>query len=393
MLSSIGGGGEYVPPSTPRVPVPTLPTSAKPPPSDTAMRNGISPADGGASFGQKRKAEEPLSSTCPKIARRDPPASAFTHHKASTNNLTPKSSIVRPPINNLPPKATALRLPVNNPPPNNPIARPPVTTASMQHRGIIRPTNASPIPATITAKAPPKKGSYAEILARAKAAQTTSAHVGVIKHKPKETLSKKERLALQAEASGKSKTSSKTREVAVNGRRNTPDSKGSSPAPSAIPNRNRDNTLSKPKKPTEVGYKGTARPLPETSYKGTMSRSSTTMPTSRTKSTNDSTFPRSRSTSATRPISRGKSRYAADDNDVDDEDEDEDEDGEEPDEYESDLSDMEAGAFDVEEEEQISSKVARREDDEEARKELELKNRKDEMRRKLTAMAAAKRRR
>lgn len=263
---------------------------------------------------------------------------------------------------------------------------PPATSSAGQYGGTAKAANGTPIPATASGKAAPKKGSYAEILARAKAAQTVSAHVGVIKHKPKETLSKRERLALQAEASGKSKIM--TKDGAINGRKNTPDSKRSSPAPPAIHGRIRDNALSKSKKGPEVGYKGTARPIPEKSYKGTMNRSNTALPnTIRRKEADDHPSNRSRSTSVTRPLP--KSRRYTDYSDEDDEDIDEEE---ERADYESDLSDMEAGAFDVEEEEQISSKVARREDVEELRKEVELKKQKEAMRRKLTQMAAARRR-
>ncbi|KAI9874627.1 MAG: hypothetical protein M1830_009542 [Pleopsidium flavum] len=354
VLSSIGGGGEYVPPSTPRTPISSISTSASQPPPSISTRSGLTPTSGRISSGQKRKAEEQLSRPYEKTARRDIATLTATHGNPSANK----------------------------PPPQTTPNRPTVTTASVSYRGTAKPINASPIPATASAKAAPKKGSYAEILARAKAAQTASAHVGVIKHKPKETLSKKEKLALQAEASGKSKGG--LNNAAVNGHKSTPDSKGSSPAPSTAAARNRGNTAMKSKKAVEVGYKGTARPLPETSYKGTMNRTSTAVSSVRKKEVDDRVHNRSRSTSVTRPVS--ESRYAG----YSDEEEEEEE--EEAD-YESDLSDMEAGAFDVEEEEQRSSKVARKEDEEELRKESEAKKQKDAMRKKLTQMAAAKRRR
>jgi len=204
-------------------------------------------------------------------------------------------------------------------------------------------------------------------------------------------LSKKERLGLQAEASGKSRASAKI--SAIDGRIKMPDSKGSSPAPSTIPRMNRDvASLKSRKAPVEAGYKGTARPLPESGYKGTINRSVTTASsTVRRREPDDRNYDRSRSTSVTRPLT--KSRRYADYSDDEDEDGDVDEEEEGGADYESDLSDMEAGAFDVEEEEQISSKVARREDEEELRKEVELKRQKEAMRRKLTQMAAARRRR
>ncbi len=263
-----------------------------------------------------------------------------------------------------------------------------VITTATSYSGTAKPkpSIAKPIPVTATdpPKAAPKKGSYAEILARAKVAQTSSAHVGVIKHKPKETLSKKERLALQAEALGKSKI--KGKEGAVNGHVNTADSKAGSTIAAATSGTNRENGSMKPKKAPDVGYKGTARALPEPAYKGTINRSTTASSNARKKDADDRTYDRSRSTSVTRPIHR--SRHA----DYSDEDDDVVEDEEEAD-YESDLSDMEAGAFDVEEEELLSSKVARREDEEELRREIEAKKQKDALRKKLTQMAAAKRRR
>ncbi len=343
-----------MPPSAPRTPISTITTSAQQPLPSIPTRNGISPTSGGLSLGQKRKAEEQLSRPYEKTARRDIAASITTRGNPPPNRPQPQTSSD---------KST-------------------VTAAPVPYRGTAKPNNASPIPATVSAKAAPKKGSYAEILSRAKAAQTASTHVGVIKHKVKETLSKKERLALQAEASGKSK--GRPKDAVVNGRKNTPDRKGSSPAPSSAAGRNREKALIKSKKPVDVGYKGTARPLPEANYKGTMNRSNPAVPSVRKKNIDDRADNRSRSTSVTRPVS--KSRHADYSDEIDGEEEDEVD-------YESDLSDMEAGAFDVEEEEQMSSKVARKEDDEELRKELELKKQKEAMRMKLTQMAAAKRRR
>lgn len=365
VLSSIGGGGEYVPPSTPRTPAPPLPTPARQPLPSTYNRNSVSTTAVGAGQGQKRKAEEQLPGPYNKMPRRDAPLPPTTPKKTPTTNLPPKVSSIKPSA----------------------------ASSAGKYGGTAKAPNVTPIPATASNKAAPKKGSYAEILARAKAAQTASAHVGVIKHKPKETLSKKERLALQAEASGKSRASAKI--SALDGRKKTPDSKGNSPAPSTISGRiNRDVASVKSRKaPVEAGYKGTARPLPESGYKGTINRSVTAISTSSTlrrREPDDRNYDRSRSTSVTRPLT--KSRRYADYSDDDDEDRDGDEEEEGAD-YESDLSDMEAGAFDVEEEEQISSKVARREDEEELRKEVELKRQKEAMRRKLTQMAAARRRR
>lgn len=340
-----------MPQATPRTPISPLATSAHSPLPSISSQNGISSSNVRNIPGQKRKAEEQLPCPHEKTAKRDGAASS----PIQRNTLTPKTL----------PKITP--------------AKPTVTTQFIPYSGTAKPNNASPIPATGPPKPAPKKGSYAEILARAKAAQTSSAHVGVIKHKPKETLSKREKLALQAEATGKSKN--KSQDAAIKGRKVTPDSKGGSPAPTAAGGRSRENTLAKPKKPADVGYKGTARALPETMYKGSMNRSGPPNPGVRRREVDDRAYDRSRSASVT------KSRYA----DYTDDDEEEEDEGAVD--LDSDLSDMEAGAFDLEEEEQLSSKVARKEDEEELKKELELKRQKEAMKKKLTQMAAAKRRR
>ncbi|KAK5139566.1 hypothetical protein LTR04_003480 [Oleoguttula sp. CCFEE 6159] len=61
---------------------------------------------------------------------------------------------------------------------------------------------------------------------------------------------------------------------------------------------------------------------------------------------------------------------------------------EEEDDYESDFSDMEAGAFDVDEEEALSAQIARKEDAEALKEETALKREKLERKRRMEALAA-----
>ena len=221
----------------------------------------------------------------------------------------------------------------------------------------------STVPTAQISKAVPKKGSYAEIMARAKAAQTVSPAVGVIKHKPKEKLSEKKELLLAKKGlSGKGKIGSKPGQ-----RGRSPDSKSSSPAP-GLPSSKKPGD----KKVNQPIYKGTAKPVP--AYRGTMKPASTT--------TSNRKNPSSGHPSAAKP---GQTPYAASDDDdtIDDEELDE----EDEDDYPGSESDMEAGFSDVEEEEQMAIKVARKEDEEQALIEDQHKREKEERKRMLQQMA------
>lgn len=233
---------------------------------------------------------------------------------------------------------------------------------AMPYRGTSKPSPATNGPQTSTTLAidtskAPKKGSYAEIMARAKATQSKSPAVGVISHKPKEKMSYKKELKLKKKALKNKKLG-----IKEEARPSSSGSMSSSPAP----------VNSDAKKGQQPRYKGTAKPKPkpkpQPSYKGTM-KSAT--------SGDQNPISRDRASQAS------KIRYdeyaATDEDDLDDIEEDDD--GSE----ESD--DMEAGFSDVEQEESTAAKAARKEDEEEAKLEARLKNEKEERKRRLEAMA------
>ena len=201
----------------------------------------------------------------------------------------------------------------------------------------------------------PKKGSYAEIMARAKATQSKPPAIGVISHKPKEqtALTYKKALKMKQKAMKDKKLG-----IKVEKRPSSSGSMSSTPAPG--------NTEAK--KAIKPGYKGTAKPKVEPTYKGTMKPGSSIEPKAK---------PRNRAGDTS------KVRYdeyaATDEDDLDDVEED----GYGS--YESD--DMEAGFSDVEQEESAAAKAARKEDEEEAKLEAKLKNEKEERKRRLAMMA------
>ena len=241
-------------------------------------------------------------------------------------------------------------------------SKPPISisssSAAMPYRGPSRPDSASATPTTPTGDAlkAPKKGSYAEIMARAKSNQSKPP-VGSISHKPKDQIapSYKKELKLKKKAMKNKKLGIKD-----NSRPGSSGSLSSSPAPGPVAN----------KKVAAPAYKGTAKSkpqLPQPTYKGTMKpASSTTKPT----------------TARDRDANPRKlyDEYAAtDEDDLDDVEEDE---------YGSDGSDdMEAGFTDVEQEETLTAKAGRKEDEEQARLEAQHKKEKEERRKKLEQLA------
>lgn len=197
----------------------------------------------------------------------------------------------------------------------------------------------------------PKKGSFAEIMARAKAAQAAPPAVGIIKHQPKDkkALSNKKELMLQKKGRfGKSQ--------APNG--HSRNSSGDLSSGSATKPLGRPGTASGKKVP-EPGYRGTAqgipKPKPQITYKGTMGAGKSSSHESQKKP-----LPRAETGRST------ASRYRVDSYSEEGESGTE---GEED--YESD--DMEAGFDDVEEEETKATKQAKKDDAREAMIEAELK--------------------
>lgn len=233
------------------------------------------------------------------------------------------------------------------------------SSAAMPYRGISRsdPVSATPTTPTGDALKAPKKGSYAEIMARAKANQSKPP-VGTISHKPKEQIapSYKKELKLKKKALKDKKLGIKN-----DSHPRSSGSLSSSPASGLVAK----------KKVAAPAYKGTAKSkpqLPQPTYKGTMKPASSTAkpPSARDGDAN--------------PRKPRYDEYAATDedemNDV------------EEDEYGSDGSDdMEAGFTDVEQEETVAAKAARKEDEEEARLEAKLKKEKEERRKRLEQLA------
>lgn len=205
---------------------------------------------------------------------------------------------------------------------------------------------------------PPKKGSYAEIMARGQAAQKVLGQVGKIQHKKIERLpSRREREQLKAQRAGKIQKGL------------APNSKFQKIGQPAISDGSKKGVKGKvehvPEKKVKkaalatTGYAGTARPKP-----GSSGYSSRPTPGS--------------SSHQSRYDDRKRSAYTDDDDGNEDE---------EPD-YESDVSsDMEAAAFEVDEEEEMAARIARREDAEALNEENRLKREKEEKKRRLMAMA------
>ncbi|KAA6409833.1 MAG: hypothetical protein FRX48_06445 [Lasallia pustulata] len=242
VLSSIGGsGGQLLSPTT------ETPSSTfrKPPANSSSKRIAQNLSQDVSSGVAKRKADDGLSAPKDKTMR--PSVSSGGQSQKLSNTPKIQASTTMP-------------------------AKPHISSSGalglMPYRGTSKTGTVSPIPARAEPKAPPKKGSYAEIMARAKASQTASAHVGIIKHKPKEKLSKKEQIALAKGLTLKTKQNPKDP-----ARANSSDpNKTTSPhTPDAPPTKARSNGApSSSKKPAQPSYTGTAKPKPIPSYKGTM---------------------------------------------------------------------------------------------------------------------------
>lgn len=303
------------------------------------------------STGQKRKAEEPLPAPKAKLVKEDRGQRQGNEVGVSAEVSTTKE-VERPTVFT---SKSALAVP---------------------YRGTGRPSPSSPSPAsasptTAPAKSgPPKKGSYAEIMARA--ATNNKPQLGVIKHKPKDTISAKKEIMMRKKGilpSGKAGN----KDARNNKSCRDSDSPVRSAANSKSPNLAGKKALPQP------SYKGTAAPKPQPTYKGTMNMKpgSSIANTARRK---DSKNDRSRSSSIN--LSRRGMEYESEEDDDDDE-LDEEENG-----YSDESDDMEAGAFEVEEEETAATRAARKEDEEQLRIENQLKKEKEDRKKRLAAMAA-----
>jgi protein SPT2 len=245
----------------------------------------------------------------------------------------------------------------------------------------------TPPPQTEPAK-PPKKGSYAEIIARGKAAQATLGQVGKIQHKRIEKLpSKREREEMKAVKSTKAQNLRKN--LGPNGKFRTAGQallkdrpKGGMGSERKLSN-GKDGSEKKSAEAVAerkvkkaalatTGYTGTARPKP-----GAKAPSRQSMSASR--------YDRGPNKYRDDRYSSSSKRRSYPSEDEEDEEEDEED-------YGSDASsDMEAAAFEVDEEEEEAARIARREDAEALAEENRHKREKEEKRRRLVAMAKARR--
>ncbi|KAL3457368.1 hypothetical protein BJX64DRAFT_269148 [Aspergillus heterothallicus] len=330
VLSSIETGKPSPIPTTSPAPSPTIPSSAAKSearkPSSTARP--VTPVTterrNGAPAGTKRKAEEPL-------GRPQKPESQIPTRPAPVkrvNSNAPAASSARP--------IAPLKL--------------------------IKPPASSAVPApqktTPASSKPPPKGSFAEIMAKAKALQQTApTQVGMFKHQsvPKEKLSKMERKKRMQEAQAKEKDSKQARK------------------PGATVGASASNKLENPKlapkrEREEPTYRGTARPPPpQPEYRGTAGLPSRNGDRRAQYRSNK----RSKMDEYLGTDEEDEGDYA---NDYED--------------YYSESSDMEAGLDDVEEEEAVALAAARREDIEDMRAEAAAKQAKLERRKKLEMLAS-----
>lgn len=296
----------------------------------------------------KRKADSELPRGADKVIKCDTPSSSQARPNAPQRPSSGAFSTSKPLLSKLGSK--------------------PATTASAntsaQRSGSAGPKLESTSSSGPPAK-PPKKGSFAEIMARAKQAQEMNAQVGKIQHKPVLTRKEREELSgatknMSIKGKPLSRTGSGTSKTATpplrDGRNGSRENGKKSRTASAEPEK-------KVKKAAlaTTGYAGTARPAGGAAPK---------------KSAAPSYGSSSRDRDRDRAPSSSRYRYAS-------------EEEEEEDDYESDASSaMEAGLYDVDEEEERALRIARKED--QLAKQEEDRHR-EEKRRRLAAMAKSRR--
>ncbi|KAH7060715.1 hypothetical protein B0J12DRAFT_737021 [Macrophomina phaseolina] len=353
VLSSIGGGAGQSQSQSGRA-APSQAPAAKPTqtPRVGGSSNGVASATA-----PKRKAEGDPASIATKAARKEP-ESTRSNPVSRTGTASP---VVKPTTtpNTIPYRGTAQPSGTVNP------ARKPTFVASSAKpsasTAAAKPVSKpAPVAAASSSGPAPKKGSYQEILARAKAAQQAKAPVGAIKHKPVEKLSKKDRLALEEknkQAAAAAKDPKLAHKLGLKGQAKAVD-------PKVV------ETAKEKKKAPDLGYQGTMRPAPkEPAYQGTMNRGLSARKPGLDRGD------RSRSGSLGPKPAEKRYRYYDEDEDEDEED------------YDSEgSSDMEAGIFDVDKEEEMALRIARKEDEEALREEEELKRKKAERKKMLERM-------
>lgn len=300
---------------------------------------------GNGVLGRKRKAEESLNDIPNKTVRKES-VSAAGKQAAASPSTVPSSAPSTQPY-----RGTARLEPSKLPP--RPVAKPAVTTKPNTAPVAAAPT--TPVTTTPTSAAP-KKGSYAEILARGK--QVKNANIGKIQNKRTESVKVKDNRRVGTIGRGRS-ASREPRETQSAGESG-------------------DGAKGK-RKPVVLGYKGTARsssatPAAKPTYKGTMGLK-------RPGDIRKERLQRLPDGRAEKVRYAGYAAWA-------------DEDGEDNSEgeYDSDASsDMEAGRFDVDQEEELSLRQAKKEDAEEQARLDAIDREKKERREMLAKMAAAKR--
>ncbi|KAJ5571050.1 Chromatin SPT2 [Penicillium sp. DV-2018c] len=296
------------------------------------------PTSGNVSSGIKRKAEEQL----PRLAKSESGPTSIKSTPAMRPAVSSPASKVGP----KPATSTSTR-----PAPTKPTTKPSLsatTKAALGQKAPAKPAAAAPA----TSSKPPPPGSFAAIMAQAKAKQEQApAYVGLLRHKPlpKERLTKVERKRRMME------TQAKEREARL----------GRKAGPGITADKPGQRDAERP------SYKGTAKMrTPEPlSYRGTLG------------------LPSKRGADDRRQQSRNsrQNEYLATDE------EDEGDYGGYDDGYSDASSDMEAGIDDVDREEEEALRFAKREDEEALREEMRLKKEKLERQRKLAALASRRR--
>ncbi|KAJ5373192.1 Chromatin SPT2 [Penicillium concentricum] len=306
------------------------------------------PTSGNVSGGIKRKAEDQL------------PRPPKPESKA-TNNIAPMKPTLstRPAVS-----STATRVapkPVSTSISRQPLPKP-TSKPSLSAAPKVAPSQKAPAPkptqaAAATQSKPPPKGSFAEIMAQAKAKQETApVGVGLLRHQagPKERLTKVERKRRMMEIQAKEKEARLGRK-----------------AGSGVSTKDRPSVRQRDSQ--GPSYRGTAKPTqtPEPpTYRGTAG-----LPSNR--GGNDR---------------RHQSRNSRQNEYLGTDEEDEGDLGGYDDYYSDASSDMEAGMDDVDREEAAALEYAKREDEKELRAEMAAKKEKLERQRKLAALASRSKR-
>ncbi|CZT22706.1 uncharacterized protein RCC_08411 [Ramularia collo-cygni] len=374
LLSSIGGGQPKAPqPKTSGATnsAPGTPGSTRPPiPPSTAR-----PAATNLAAGVKRKPDDQPGPPQPKTVRTEVrvpvrPTSQGGAHPAA--KPAPSITAAPKPTSSAMAQPTAYRgtaRPSGSIQPAKPLSAPAPAPKPAAKQPTVTASTTTPTAPTADSSSKPKRG-FAAIMAKAKAAEEVAKAAGssMIKHKTVEKMTKREREKERERAQ---------QAVKANGKPGAKAAKAGQ-----LPDRSRSNTPNdvKPglsKKAPEIAYKGTmkkpVKPVPEIAYRGTMRKS---VPGEQ----------------APKPVAKkgmAQDKYGgyaswSDLSGAEDEEED----------YESDASSMmEAGLDDVEAEETMALRAAKREDQEAMEEEERLRREKAERKKKLLALsksAAAK---